>query len=212
MDKYWKEHFIKKLNKEKEHFDNVLTGMKENGMSEQGDRHANELSNYDNHPAENATQLFDLEHNNALMVHIQDNLYKINEALERIEKDKFGVCTFCGKEIDRERLEVLPFTSLCIECEESKSDDTMLMKRKLPYEQERSQLQSQFFFMKNDLEYEGLDQWYDLLKYGSSETPQDMGPTRQYAEDFYTNETDRQGIVDKMDQISNEEYKRQLPD
>lgn len=212
MNKYWTEHFINKLNKEKEHFDNVLTGMKENGMSEQGDRHENELSNYDNHPAENATQLFDLEHNNALMVHIEDNLYKINEALERIEKGVFGVCTFCGKEIDRERLEVLPFTSLCIECEESKSDDTMIMKRKLPYEQERPQLQSQFFFMKNDLEYEGLDQWYDLEKYGSSDTPQDMGPTRQFVEDFYTNDTDRQGIVDEMDQVSNEEYKKQLPD
>jgi methylthioribose-1-phosphate isomerase len=31
-------------------------------------------------------------------------------------------------------------------------------------------------------------------------------------EEFYTNEIDMQGIVDDMDQVSNEEYKRQLPD
>jgi hypothetical protein len=38
-----------------------------------------------------------------------------------------------------------------------------------------------------------------------------MGGYHDYDE-FYTNEVDKQGIVDDMDQVSNDEYKRQLPD
>jgi hypothetical protein len=48
------------------------------------------------------------------------------------------------------------------------------------------------------------------MKYGSSDTPQDMGGYQDY-EEFYTNEIDNQGIVEEIDKISNEQYRRQLP-
>jgi hypothetical protein len=64
---------------------------------------------------------------------------------------------------------------------------------------------------REDDEHEGMDQLNDLMKYGSAYSPQDLGGYHDY-EEFYTNEIDMQGIVDDMDQVSNEEYKRQLPD
>jgi len=64
---------------------------------------------------------------------------------------------------------------------------------------------------REDDEYEGLDYLNDLVKYGSSDSPQDMGGYNDY-EEYYTNEIDNQGIVDHMDKVSNDEYKRQLPD
>jgi hypothetical protein len=64
---------------------------------------------------------------------------------------------------------------------------------------------------REDDENEGLDYLNDLVKYGTSDSPQDMGGYYDY-EEFYTNKVDTQGIVDKMDRISNEQYKRQLPD
>jgi hypothetical protein len=64
---------------------------------------------------------------------------------------------------------------------------------------------------QEDDEYEGMDQLYDLMKFGSSDSPQDLGGYRDYRE-YYTNETDKQGIVDDMDQFSNDDYRRQLPD
>ena len=64
---------------------------------------------------------------------------------------------------------------------------------------------------REDDEFEGLDQLFDLVKYGSSDTPQDMGGYFDY-EEYYTNEMDQQGVVDEMDKISNEEYRKQLPD
>ncbi|MDP4092026.1 MAG: TraR/DksA C4-type zinc finger protein [Bacillota bacterium] len=212
MDKDMLMHFKNKLLKEEEHYDALLDQMKENGLSEQNMMDPTELSNYDNHPAEIGTQLYELEHNNALVVHVEDKLYQIHEALSRIDKGLYGVCTYCGRDIGEGRLEIIPYTSLCIECEEIKSDDTMLMKRKLPYEQEQLQRTSYRFFAGDDYEFEGMDQWNDLMKYGSSDTPQDIGTNEQYYEDYYTNDTDKQGIVDDMDQVSNDEYKRQLPD
>jgi DnaK suppressor protein len=48
--------------------------------------------------------------------HIQ--LQMIQQALDRIEDGEFGQCQHCGKEIGRKRLEALPWTPYCIECQE----------------------------------------------------------------------------------------------
>jgi DnaK suppressor protein len=42
---------------------------------------------------------------------------QVVDALQRIEKGEFGVCTWCGAEISRERLDALPYAALCIDCE-----------------------------------------------------------------------------------------------
>ena len=43
-------------------------------------------------------------------------LYQINEALEKIEKGKYGSCETCGQLINNNRLEIVPFARLCIQC------------------------------------------------------------------------------------------------
>lgn len=43
-------------------------------------------------------------------------LRMINNALDRIKQDKYGLCLRCGKEIPRARLEALPYAFMCIEC------------------------------------------------------------------------------------------------
>lgn len=43
----------------------------------------------------------------------------VSEALQRLEsEDEFGVCQNCGEEVGRKRLEAVPWTRLCIECQE----------------------------------------------------------------------------------------------
>jgi len=37
-------------------------------------------------------------------------------ALERIKDGSYGVCDSCGQQIEPERLDAMPATSLCIEC------------------------------------------------------------------------------------------------
>lgn len=43
---------------------------------------------------------------------------EIRAALERIEGGTYGTCVTCGDPIAARRLEVLPYTSHCIECAE----------------------------------------------------------------------------------------------
>ena len=47
---------------------------------------------------------------------VEGRIESIEKALERASKDSYGVCEMCGRMIRLERLEVLPFTTLCIEC------------------------------------------------------------------------------------------------
>lgn len=47
----------------------------------------------------------------------EKNLEKIEAALKRMEKDEFGQCLVCGSEISVARLEALPFTLYCIDCQ-----------------------------------------------------------------------------------------------
>lgn len=43
-------------------------------------------------------------------------LKKIDETIERIDNNTYGICSSCGNEIDIKRLQVRPVTDLCIDC------------------------------------------------------------------------------------------------
>ncbi|MGB9621547.1 MAG: TraR/DksA family transcriptional regulator [Brevinematia bacterium] len=46
---------------------------------------------------------------------------KINDALRRIDEGTYGICRICGKEIEIERLEVIPYTDTCSSCAQKHS-------------------------------------------------------------------------------------------
>ena len=41
---------------------------------------------------------------------------EVRLAVERIKDGSYGVCDSCGQQIESERLDAMPVTSLCIEC------------------------------------------------------------------------------------------------
>ncbi|MCI0524111.1 MAG: TraR/DksA family transcriptional regulator [Acidobacteria bacterium] len=45
-------------------------------------------------------------------------LIQIDEALQRIADEEFGVCGNCGAEIGSKRLEALPWVRFCITCQD----------------------------------------------------------------------------------------------
>ena len=45
-------------------------------------------------------------------------LYEIERAMKRLEEGEYGKCEVCGAEIDRDRLEILPETTMCVHCRE----------------------------------------------------------------------------------------------
>ena len=45
-------------------------------------------------------------------------LISINTALQRIEVNEYFICSSCGEDIPVARLELIPFTNLCVNCAE----------------------------------------------------------------------------------------------
>ena len=48
----------------------------------------------------------------------RDMLQLVDEALVRIEDRRFGVCVVCEEELDKKRLEAVPWAKRCISCQE----------------------------------------------------------------------------------------------
>ncbi len=65
---------------------------------------------------ERGTELENQEVLENLSVAERDEISAIQEALERIEKGVYESCSKCGKRIAPQRLEALPFTSVCVSC------------------------------------------------------------------------------------------------
>ena len=61
-------------------------------------------------------------YNKEFLFHQSNNdrqlLGMVEGALERIREGSFGECISCGKEINPKRLEAVPWTRHCIECQE----------------------------------------------------------------------------------------------
>ena len=72
-------------------------------------------SSADNHLADTASETYERELDEGLEQDAQDQLREVEAALERLETREFGTCSACGKPIAVERLEAVPWTTLCID-------------------------------------------------------------------------------------------------
>src|SRR5207253_1003463 len=53
----------------------------------------------------------------------------IEDALDRLNDGSYGVCESCGLEIAEERLEALPFTLLCRDCQQDQEREAKSQRR-----------------------------------------------------------------------------------
>jgi DnaK suppressor protein len=64
-----------------------------------------------------------MEANRNSILRIRDRerklIFKIQEALQRLNDGEYGICEQCGEEIGIERLKARPVTTLCIDCKSS---------------------------------------------------------------------------------------------
>jgi DnaK suppressor protein len=65
----------------------------------------------------------------------REKMQAIDEALGRIEDGSYGVCESCESDIAEGRLEALPFTRLCINCQADREKEARMNKR---FEEDRS--------------------------------------------------------------------------
>jgi RNA polymerase-binding protein DksA len=70
----------------------------------------------DQHMADTATETVDREIDYTLEESDGRLLQAIDDALARIEAGTYGTCVNCGAQIAPERLEAMPWATLCIDC------------------------------------------------------------------------------------------------
>ena len=82
--------------------------------AENADVDPNEGHGLKNHPAEDASDMFQRERNLAISSDLQHELDDVERALERVADGTYGQCRECGEPIDPERLEARPSAIYCI--------------------------------------------------------------------------------------------------
>lgn len=78
----------------------------------------NELSSYGNHPGDIGTEVYMIEQDKGFRNKLEDKIKEIDDSLDNIRNDKYGYCYNCEKEINEERLEIIPYAKTCLNCME----------------------------------------------------------------------------------------------
>ncbi|MBP2649807.1 MAG: yocK [Firmicutes bacterium] len=195
------DHFKNKLNEAKERLVTEISRLDETGVKDTMSYSVGELSAYDNHPADLGSEMFERSKDTALKDNALGLLEEVKAAQDKISQGTYGVCDQCGNQIGVERLEALPWATQCIDCQR---DNETIDDMPRPIEEES--LEPPFYrtFMDDgDSEFvgfDGEDSLQAVLRYGSSDSPQDIPGTKNY-QDLFPNSDEHEGIVDKADAI-----------
>jgi RNA polymerase-binding transcription factor len=117
MDKKRVELYKKRLLDRKEQLQEIVSRAEQDGR-EADEEPANDI-------ADKATNSYNKEF---LFKKSNDDRFilgLIEEALERMEAGKFGVCVACGGEMQQKRLEAVPWARHCLDCQEKQEQGTL---------------------------------------------------------------------------------------
>jgi len=160
-----------------------------------------ELSAYDNHTSDLAAETFEREKDLGLRDNAKRMLAKVERALGKMEDGSYGICEKCGKPIEKERLDLIPYTALCARCSKEE-EEKIPAKGVRPAEEEVLKYPFGRSFRDNSGEvgYDGEDAWQDVARYGTANTPQDEPGSVGY-NDAYTDGSEERGIADQLDKV-----------
>jgi len=198
MERIKAQYFKEKLISEQIRVLNLIDQLKQNGVVNSNSEMATELSFYDNHPSDIATELFNKEKGIALKGNEVSILNKIEDALWSIENNTYGKCKSCGADISFERLDFTPYAANCVSCQKS-IDNTR------PAEQNNRCVEEHVlgtFFKysnKGDVGFDAEDTYQVVERFNKLDD----------IVEFYDDDDD--GYVEPIEKISNEQYKNQLP-
>lgn len=136
-----------------------------------------ELSVIDNHPADIGTEVYERERDAAERDRLKGKIQAIDSALDRWEKGEYGICEHCGGEIPAERLEALPYTTVCLNCSKAEEIEEQHSFYREPVENEifEHPFARNFGDLEDPAAFDKEDSWQAVARYGTSETLQDLG-------------------------------------
>lgn len=107
------EHFRRALEDERNRLCSALVTVNHEGSlsDESGDL----ASGPGDHLADHASETYMRELDEGLGENAEHVISEIDAALQRIQDGTFGTCEVCGRPINAERLEAVPYATLCID-------------------------------------------------------------------------------------------------
>ena len=201
-------YFKRRLHEEKEGLIKQIGGLEKTGLDDSFRESIGELSFYDNHPADIGDELFERSKDLALRDNAHILMEEVEASLKKIADGTYGSCDICKQQIPLTRLEALPWANECIDCQR---DEDSSDRAGRPIEEQLLTPPFKRTFLDDDHEdsvgFDGEDALQEVLRYGSSDSPQDLPGTHDY-EDLFPDSDEHQGIVDHTDAIR-DHYERQ---
>lgn len=160
-----------------------------------------ELSSYDNHPADEGTELFERGKDLALHEHELLQLKNIEKALQAIDEGTYGICEVCGKAIPPERLKALPATTFCKEHSPDQviTEDRPLEEDVLSPPYDRSDFDDS---PDEGLMFDGEDAWQEVAAWGTSETHSDFAEPDSHYNDVNIEPDEHVGYVEDIENFA----------
>lgn len=198
------QYYKDKLIREKTRVLNLIDKIKEFEGIDSDSMLSSELSLYDNHPADNAQELYDKEKGAALQKNEIEILNSIDDSLKNVEDGTYGKCKACGSSILEQRLEAIPYTQYCINCKKEQNKSMPTDEHNDPPEEDV--IKAPFGYGNKDFKdftgFDSEDSYQSVDRFNTMEKVYDYG---DYSDD------ENMGYVEDVEKISNEYYKNQLP-
>jgi YteA family regulatory protein len=200
------------LIQEKKDLEDQLKGNDHFGLEHSIRENPGELSNYDNHPADVATEVYERGKDIALNENAEYHLLQAEEALILMKEGKYGLCAVCHEAIPYERLEAIPTTKYCIDHVPNPGQHTYDQR---PVEEDflmppfgRTSLDEQ----GDQNQFDGEDAWQIVESWGNSDSPAMAGDREIHDyNDMFIESDEQEGFVEPIESfLATDIYGRQL--
>jgi YteA family regulatory protein len=212
MDAQKLRYYKQKLLNERARVDELLNQLEDNEVINTNVEMSSELSFYDNHMGDLASEMNDLARGRAFKEHEISIIKKIDDAMKSIEDGSYGTCHSCKKAIPEERLNFLPYAQYCVPCQNDLNDQGNYDKTNRGPEELVMHRPFGYGFTDFDPEenigYDAEDSLQDVTIFNRIESVDEYGEDT----DEYHYDDEGVGYVEPIEKISNQQYRSQLPD
>ena len=166
MEQELLERLKQQLEQEKRNLMQTISHINDGGLGVSLSESTEELSTYDQHPADVGTEMVERRKDFALREDAMLKVRAIEQARQGLADGTYGLCEVCGEQIPLERLQAVPYTTQCVQCR-ARAEEPVDRKNVRPVEEDV--LEPPFARTFNDDTdvngYDGEDAWQDVARW-----------------------------------------------
>ncbi|OEH84728.1 hypothetical protein BHU72_07790 [Desulfuribacillus stibiiarsenatis] len=183
MDRDLQQHFQSNLSQTLQELQSQVTENDGYGLKDALNDSIGELSSYDNHPADIASEVFERGKDLAIKEETLKRISLIENALKRMEQGSYGICERCNQMISTDRLVAVPETGLCYQCHEQMDAHNRPSTRPIEEDVLYPGFGAHDYDNSNhETEFDSEDSWQAVAEYGTSNDATMLGGETNYNE------------------------------